>query len=56
MHTRVIFIPKQKEGEIGKQRERQRESVRVWERCRKKDLGVGHKTNHWEKPTVQFLG
>ncbi len=29
MHTRVIFILEWKEGEIGKQRERQRE--RVWE-------------------------
>ncbi len=56
MHTRVIFILEQKEGEIGKQRERQRESVRVWERCGKKDLGVGNKTNRWEKPTDQFLG
>ncbi len=27
MHTRVIFILEWKEGEIGKQRERQRESV-----------------------------
>ncbi len=27
MHTRVIFIRKKKEGETGKQRERQRESV-----------------------------
>ncbi len=27
MHTRVIFILKRKEGEIGKQQERQRESV-----------------------------
>ncbi len=26
MHTRVIFILKQKEGETGKQRERQRKS------------------------------
>ena len=56
MHTRTIFILKQKEGEIGKQRERQRERVRVWERCGKKDLGVCHKTDHWEKPSDQFLG
>ncbi len=27
MHTRTIFILEQKEGEIGKQRERQRERV-----------------------------
>ncbi len=27
MHTRVIFILERKEGETGKQRERQRESV-----------------------------
>jgi hypothetical protein len=27
MHTRVIFILERKEGEIGKQRERQRERV-----------------------------
>jgi hypothetical protein len=27
MHTRIIFILEQKEGEIGKQRERQRERV-----------------------------
>jgi hypothetical protein len=27
MHTRIIFIRKQKEGETGKQRERQRKRV-----------------------------
>ncbi len=58
MHTLAIFILEQKGGEIGKQRERQREreSVRVWEHCGKKDLGVCHKTDSWEKPTDQFLG
>ena len=55
MHTRAIFILKRKEGEIGKQRERQRERERVWEHCRKKDLGVCHKTDRWEKPTDQVL-
>ncbi len=54
MHTRVIFILERKEGETGKQRERQRK--RVWEHCGKTDLGVCHKTDHWEKPSDQFLG
>ncbi len=56
MHTRAIFILEQKEGETGKQRERQRESVRVWERCGKKEFGVCHKTDRWEKPSDQLLG
>ncbi len=40
MHTRAISILERKEGETGKQRERQREreSVQVWERCGKKEL------------------
>ncbi len=56
MHTRPIFILKRKEGETGKQRETEKESVRVWEHCRKKELGVCHKTDHWEKPSDQFFG
>jgi hypothetical protein len=56
MHTHTIFILERKEGETGKQRERQRESVRVWEHCGKKELGVCHKTDRWEKPSDQFLG
>jgi hypothetical protein len=58
MHTHTIFILERKEGEIGKQREREteKERVRLWELCGKKDLGVCHKTDHWEQPTDQFLG
>ncbi len=57
MHTRAIFILEQKErGNRQTRRETDRESVRVWERCGEKDLGVCHKTDHWEKPADQFLG
>ena len=32
------------------------ELLRLIEIARKADLGIGLKTNHWEKPTDQFLG
>ncbi len=54
MHTRVIFIHKWNEGETGKQGERQRESVRVCEHCRKMDVGVRHKTGRWKNPLTSF--
>ncbi len=57
MHTHAIFILEWKEGETGKQRERDRErecaSVGA---LRKEGLGIHHKTNRWEKPSDQFLG
>jgi hypothetical protein len=54
MHTRVIFILKRKEGETGKQRERQKERVRVWEHCGKMDIGIHHKTGCWKNPLTSF--
>jgi hypothetical protein len=54
MHTRVIFIRKQKEGETGKQQERQRESVQECECCGKTDVGVRHKTGRWKNPLTSF--
>ncbi len=56
MHTHVIFIRKWKEGETGRQRERQteKESVPVWEHCRKMNVGVRHKTGHWKNPLTSF--
>jgi hypothetical protein len=57
MHTRAIFILEQKErGNRQTAGETEKKRVRVWERCRKKDLGICHKTDRWEKPTDQFLG
>ncbi len=57
MHTRAIFILEQKEGETGKQRERDRErECACVGALQKEGLGVRHKTNHWEKPSDQFLG
>jgi hypothetical protein len=58
MHTRVIFIPKQKEGEIGKQRERQRERVcecgsvaerRILALVIKLTIGKNPLTSFWDK-------
>ncbi len=50
MHTRTIFILERKEGETGKQRERQRKRM-----CECGSV-ARHKTNRWEKPSDQFLG
>ncbi len=43
-------------GKKGKQAnsERERERVRVCERCRKTDIGVRHKTGHWKNPLTSF--
>jgi hypothetical protein len=56
MHTRIIFICEKKEGETGKQRERDRECVcvRQNERCGKTDIGIHHKTNNWKNPLTSF--
>ena len=54
MHNRVIFIRKRKEGETGKQRERQRESVQECERCGKTDFGIRHKTGRWKNPLTSL--
>ena len=51
MHTRAIFILEWKEGETGKQRERQRERVCECGSVAQNELGIHHKTNHWEKPS-----
>jgi hypothetical protein len=51
MHTRSIFILERKEGETGKQRERQRRESASVGALRKNGLGVCHKTNRWEKPS-----
>ncbi len=58
MHTCAIFILERKErrGNGQTASETEKERVRVWERCGKKDLGVCHKTDPWENPTDQFLG
>ncbi len=57
MHTRAIFILERKEGETGKQRERQRKRVcecgRVAER---RILASVIKLTVGKKPTDQFLG
>jgi hypothetical protein len=34
--------------------ETEKERVRVWERCGKKDLGICHKTDSWENPPTSF--
>jgi hypothetical protein len=43
-------------GKKGKQAnsERDRESVRVCERCRKTNIGVRHKTDRWKNPLASF--
>ncbi len=56
MHTRVIFILEQKEGNRQTAGDTEKENVRVWEHCGKKDLGICHKTDRCEKPSDQFLG
>ncbi len=56
MHSRSIFILERKEGkQANNERDRERESASVGA-LQKDDLGVSHKTNHWEKPSDQFLG
>jgi hypothetical protein len=35
-------------------RETEKERVRVWEHCRKTDIGVHHKTGHWKNPLTSF--
>jgi hypothetical protein len=58
MHTRVIFILKRKEGEIGKQQERQRESgcecgsiaeKRILASAIKLTIGKNPLTSFWDK-------
>jgi hypothetical protein len=58
MHTRVIFILKRKEGEIGKQRERQRKSGcecgsvverRILASVIKLTVGKNPLTSFWDK-------
>ena len=55
-HTAAIFILERKEGEIGRQRERPRESVCECGSIAQNGLGVRHKTNRWENPVDQFWG
>jgi len=35
-------------------RETEKERVQVWERCRKTDVGIRHKTGHWKNPLTSF--
>jgi hypothetical protein len=35
-------------------RETEKERVRVWEHCGKRDLGVRHKTGCWKNPLTSF--
>jgi hypothetical protein len=49
--TAAVFILERKEGEIGRQRERSRESVCECGSVAQNGLGVRHKTNRWEKPS-----
>jgi hypothetical protein len=57
MHTRAIFILERKEGEIGKQRERQRKRVcECGSISERRILASVIKTDRWEKPTDRFLG
>ena len=58
MHTRAIFILEQKEGETGKQRERQRERVcecgsvaerRILASVIKLTIGKNPATSFWDK-------
>jgi hypothetical protein len=55
MHTRIMFIRKQKEGETGKQRERQRKrvckSVSIAER---RTLASVIKLGRWKSPLTSF--
>jgi hypothetical protein len=48
MHTRSIFILERKEGETTRETEKESASVGA---LRKDELGIRHKTNHWEKPS-----
>ncbi len=53
-HTAVIFILEQKEGEIGKQWETERECVQVWERSTKTDSASVVKLTVGKNPVDQF--
>jgi hypothetical protein len=52
MPTRVIFIPERKEGETGKQRERDRE--REWEHCERRILASFIKLTIGKNPLTSF--
>ncbi len=52
---RYIYTRTERRGNRQTAGETEKESVRVWEHCRKKDLGVCHKTDRWEKnPVTSF--
>ncbi len=55
MHTCTIFILERKEGETGKtMRETEKENVRVWEHCGKKDSASVIKLTVGKNPVISF--
>ncbi len=55
MHTRVIFILKWKEGETGKQRERQRKSeCECGSVAERRTLASIIKLGNWKNPLTSF--
>ncbi len=53
-HSRYFYTQTERRGNRQTARETEKETVRVCERCRKTDIGVRHKTDHWKNPLASF--
>ncbi len=53
-HSHYFYTQTERRGNRQTARETEKESVRVCEHCRKTDVGVRHKADHWKNPLASF--